>query len=246
MARGGSLQKIATALERPLDDRFDRDQFVDQPDAQRLPGRNEEPADAEALGLALADHPHQRGVDHPRQRQAHLDLVQADPEVALRHHPRVAEDRQHRAAGRGVAGDRRHGRNRRGGEGAHEAEEVAQRLLHAGAVEGEQRRHVEPAGEHPRPAGEHQGARSRGRRRLDRLAERRDQRRVERIRRRPRQPQFQNVAMFGSFEHRKASGTDPTRFARALFRHGAPVRSAALFRESARGPVWPASHRCSR
>jgi hypothetical protein len=59
--------------------------------------------------------PHQP-LDAFRRHQAHLGFVQANGKRsrgihAARHHPVVATQRQHAAAGRGMAGHRRHHRD---------------------------------------------------------------------------------------------------------------------------------------
>ena len=50
-----------------------------------------------------ADQAPERAVYHAAGKQAHLDFVEPEAEIAQRHHAVVAVDREHRAAGRRMA-----------------------------------------------------------------------------------------------------------------------------------------------
>mmetsp|Transcript_69299 Transcript_69299/g.184491 ORF Transcript_69299/g.184491 Transcript_69299/m.184491 type:complete len:255 (+) Transcript_69299:317-1081(+) len=110
----GDRQQLLHLCLRRLAQLLLRHHRVDHPEGERLAGRHERAELQHPLGLALADDVAEHRREPRRRDEAEVDLIEAHPVAALRHHSRVARERDEAAARRAVARD---GRDRR--EAAH-------------------------------------------------------------------------------------------------------------------------------
>ena len=194
-------EELARPRQGARHDLVDGGELVDEADAQRLVGPEQQAADAEARRLSLSDDVGERAQQHLRHRQADADLVEADAVLSGGEHAVVREEREHRAARGAVARERRRDRDGRRREVVQQPEERAPQREDAGAIELQQRGHVEPAREAPRAARQDNRLGSARDRVAQRLSERGDQRRVERVGGGPRQAQLADGTVLDRLDH---------------------------------------------
>lgn len=149
----GKLLQLLQPRHRARGDQLAIDQFVHQPDRDRLFGRQQLPGDQQAFGAVRTHHAAQQALDTLRRSKANLHFVEANRIGscgigAARHHPVVAAQRQHAAAGRRMPADGRDHRHAAVGQRLRRIEErgpTGQQRSAVGAM-GQQMRHIHAAG----------------------------------------------------------------------------------------------------